>query len=93
MQVEYDGISKIYWSDLPPAEEIGRTAAERALKALHPRKVKSQSVPIIFDKRLSGSFLGQLAGAISGTAIARGTSFLKNALGTDVFGAHITHHR
>jgi PmbA protein len=90
MQVEYDGISKIYWNDLPSAEEIGKTAAERALRALHPRKVKSQNVPIVFDKRVSAGFLGQLAGAISGTSIARGTSFLKEALETDVFGTHIT---
>lgn len=90
MQVESEGISKIFGSDLPLPEEIGRVAAARALRALRPRKIKSQSAPVLFENRLSGSFLGQLAGAISGTAIARGTSFLKNALGTEIFGPHIT---
>ncbi len=90
MQVEYDGLSKIYGSDLPPPEEIGKKAAERALKALDPRKVKSQSVPILYDRRVSASFLGHLAGAISGTSIARGTSFLKEAMDTRVFAKGIT---
>lgn len=90
MQVESEGISKIYGGDLPSPEEIGRTAAARALRALHPRKVKSQSAPVVYENRLAGSFIGQLASAISGAAIARGTSFLKTALGTDIFGPHIT---
>ena len=90
MQVDYDGIAKHHGADLPAPEEIGRTAGERAVKSLDPRKVKSQSAPIVFDRRVSASFLGHLAGAISGASIARGTSFLKEALGTQVFSAGIT---
>ncbi len=90
MQVDYDGIAKLHGADLPPPEEIGRTAAARAVKALDPRKVKSQSAPIVFDARVSASFLSHLVGAISGTSIARGTSFLKDALGTQVFSPTIT---
>lgn len=90
MQVDYDGITKLYGEDLPPPEEVGRTAGTRAVKALDPRKVKSQSVPIVFDERVSGSFLGHLAGAISGTSIARKTSFLKDRLGEEIFAPAIT---
>lgn len=90
MQVEYDSMSKIYWKDLPNPADIGRVAAERALAAMNPRKMQSQSAPIIFDQRVSAAFLGQLASAISGAAIARGTSFLKDMMGKQVFGSHIT---
>lgn len=90
MQVDYDGITKLHDADLPPPEEIGRTAAERAVKSLDPRKVKSQSATIVFDSRVSASFLSHFVGAISGTAIARGTSFLKEAMDTDVFARGIT---
>jgi PmbA protein len=90
MQVDYDGITKLHERDLPPPEEIGRTAATRAVQSLDPRKVKSQPVPIVFDRRVSASFLGHLAGAISGTSIARKTSFLKDALGTQIFAPGIT---
>jgi PmbA protein len=90
MQVDYDGLTKLYGSDLPPPEEIGTTAGQRAVKSLDPRKVKSQQVPIVYDRRVSASFLGHLAGAISGTSIARKTSFLQGALGTKVFSPAIT---
>jgi PmbA protein len=65
-------------------------AGERAVKRLHPRKVKSQAVPVIYDRRVASGLIGHLLGAINGTAIARGTSFLKDALGQQIFGEHIT---
>ena len=59
----------------------GREAGERAVKRLNPRKVKSQAVPVIYDRRVASGLIGHLLGAINGAAIARGTSFLKDALG------------
>ena len=72
------------------AETIGREAGERAVKRLNPRKVKSQSVPVIYDRRVASGLIGHLLGAINGAAIARGTSFLKDQLGQQIFGSHIT---
>ena len=89
MQVDFDSMSKVYGSDLPDPEEIGRTAAERAIAALDPRKVSTQSVPILFDKRVSASLIGQFSSAISGTSIARGTSFLKERMGEQIFSGDI----
>ena len=60
------------------------------MKRVDPRKVKSQSVPVIYDRRVASGLIGHLLGAINGAAIARGTSFLKDAMGTEVFGPHIT---
>ncbi|MEL7487945.1 MAG: metallopeptidase TldD-related protein, partial [Pseudomonadota bacterium] len=52
---------------------------------LSPQKLKSQSAPVLFDKRLSNSLLGHLAGAVNGAAIARGVSFLKEKRGERIF--------
>jgi PmbA protein len=90
MERDYDFSATRFVSDLTSPEIIGRTAAERALSRLHPRKVASTIVPAVFDKRVSKSLLGILASAINGATIARGTSFLKNQLHQQVFGDHIT---
>ncbi|MCI5050578.1 MAG: metallopeptidase TldD-related protein [Rickettsiales bacterium] len=71
--------------DLRDAVEIGHEAAERTLRRLNPKKMSTQSVPIIFDRRISRSLLSNFASAISGNAIARGTSFLKGDMGKSLF--------
>jgi PmbA protein len=90
MERDYDGTSANHFSDLETAEKIGRTAGERAVKRFNPRKVNSQSVPVIFDRRVASSLLGHLAGAINGAAIARGVSFLKDDLGKAIFKSNIS---
>lgn len=89
MERDYAYHSTVYGSDLESPAEIGARAGRQAVAKLNPRKVKSQTVPVIFDPRLSGGFLGNLCGAISGAAIARGTSFLKDRLGQSVFAPGI----
>lgn len=90
MQTDYAYHSTVYGSDLESPEQIGRRAGEKVVAKLNPRKVKSQSVPVIFDPRLSGGLIGSLCGAISGSAIARGTSFLKDKLGQAIFAPGVT---
>ena len=90
MERDYDYSSAIHFTDLRDAETVGRSAGERAVKRMNPRKVKSQSVPVIYDRRVASGLIGHLLGAINGAAIARGTSFLKDALGQEVFGPAIT---
>ncbi len=90
MERDYDGHGAAHYSDLEPAEKIARNAAERAVKRLNPRKVSSQSVPLIFDRRVATSFMGHAISAINGASIARGTSFLKDDLGKQIFGSHVT---
>jgi PmbA protein len=89
MQRDYDYSSAVHFVDLRDPDVVGRTAGERAVERVNPRKVKSQSVPVIYDRRVASGLIGHLLGAINGAAIARGTSFLKEALGQPVFGAHI----
>src|SRR6185437_6853757 len=89
MERDYDQASARHKSDLKSAMDIGKSAGERAVRRLNPRKVKSQAVPIVYDPRVSGGLLGHFAGAISGASIARGVSFLKDMLGKAVFPASV----
>ncbi len=89
MERDGDGQSVRYSDDLPGIAVTGETGARRALAALGARKLDTQKVAVMFDNRTSKSLLGQLLGAISGTAIARGSSFLKDKLGAQLFGADV----
>ncbi|MEO0485570.1 MAG: TldD/PmbA family protein [Pseudomonadota bacterium] len=84
MERDYDGESRVYASDLRSAEEIGRTAGERAVARAGARKPPTGSYPVLYDERISGSLIGHLLGAINGMAIARGASWLRDAEGTPV---------
>src|SRR5580704_13971197 len=85
MERDYDFASAVYGGDLRSPEEIGRSAAERAIKRLGARKMPTGKVTVIFDPRVARSFISHLLGPISGPSIARGTSFLKDKLGEQIF--------
>jgi PmbA protein len=76
--------------DLDDAALIGREAGERAVARLNPVRLKSGPMTIVFDPRIGGSLVGHLLGAITGGAIARKTSFLLDALETELFKSGIT---
>jgi PmbA protein len=76
MQRDYAQHSTRYYADLDAPEEIGRLAGERAVARLDPAKLASGEMPVVFDPRVGSSLLGHLASAITGSAIARKTSFL-----------------
>lgn len=90
MERDYEFSSAVFSSDLDDPADVGRQAGERAVKRLNPRKVGTQKVPIIFDPRVSNGLLRHLAGAINGSAIARGTSFLKDSMGKQILPADIS---
>ena len=90
MERDHDFATARHAGDLEAAALVGRRAGERAVKRLNPRKAKSQSVPVVFDPREAAGLVGHLAGAISGAAIARGVSFMKDRLGQAVFAPGIT---
>ena len=89
MERDYDYASAIHAADLEQPDAIGRAAGERAARRLNPRKVATRKVPVVFEPRVAGSLVGHLASAINGAAIARGTSFLKDKLGQQIFGPGI----
>ncbi|USU05442.1 TldD/PmbA family protein [Sphingomonadaceae bacterium OTU29LAMAA1] len=75
---------------LESAADIGRRAGERAVARINPGRIASGPMPVVLDPRVGSSLLGHLTGSISGQAIARKTSFLLNALGTQVFADGVT---
>jgi PmbA protein len=91
METDYDFTSALHGADLDPPERIGRSAGERAVARLNPRKVSTRKVPVVFDPRVAGSLVGHLASAINGSSVARKTSFLRDKLGQKLFasGIHI----
>lgn len=90
MERDYDYDSKTHLQDMRDAEDIGRLAGTRTVERLSPRKAKSQTAAVVFDKRVSASLLGHLAGAVNGASIARGVSYLKDKLGQKIFADAIT---
>jgi len=89
MQMDHDSASARHGVDLDSADVIGKRAGERAVARLNPRKIKSQAVPIVYDRRASNGLVGHFAAAISGASIARGVSFLKDRLGQKVFASGV----
>jgi PmbA protein len=92
MQRDYAWHSARHLADLEAAEEIGERAARRAVARLNPVSIKAGVMPVLFDPRVATTLLGHFVAAISGSAIARQTSFLLDALETRVFAEGVTIH-
>ena len=89
METDYDYSAAVYFADLKAPEKIGINAGERAVRKLGGRKISSRKVPVIFDARAARGMVSHLLGAINGSSVARGTTFLKDAMNTSVFADHI----
>jgi len=85
MERDYDYSWTRHRADLEDAAKIGLRAGERAVKRLNPRQAETAAVPVVYDPRVSGGLLGHFSGAISGSSVARGTSFLKERMDQQVF--------
>ena len=91
MERDYDFDSRLYFADLKAADEIGRTAGEKAVARLGPRQVPTRkNVTVVFDPRMARGFAGHIAGAINGASVARKTSFLRDMMGKPVMKHGIT---
>ena len=89
MEQDYDFSSTLHAADLEQADKVGRSAGERAVERLNPRKVATRRVPVVFDQRISNSLVNHLASAANGAAVARKTSFLREKLGSQIFAPGI----
>ncbi|BBE72263.1 TldD/PmbA family protein [Oharaeibacter diazotrophicus] len=90
MERDWDSSGKVHLADLEAPDVVGRRAGERTVRRLNPRRLDTRLATIVYDPRVSTSIVGAITGAISGAAIARGTSFLKNALGEAILPAGFT---
>ncbi|MDP2410430.1 MAG: TldD/PmbA family protein [Pseudolabrys sp.] len=89
MERDYDFSSALHASDLDSPEKIGRTAGERAVERVNPRKVTTRKVPVVFDRRVASTLVSHLASAVNGASIARKTSFLREKMGEKLFADNI----
>ncbi|MCR9138086.1 MAG: TldD/PmbA family protein [Alphaproteobacteria bacterium] len=91
MERDYDFDSRLYYADLDSPQAIGQSAGERTVRRLNPRQMETGSdVTVVFDPRVARGFVGHLAAAINGAAVARKTSFLRDMLGKQVMARGIT---
>ncbi len=85
MQRDYWYSSVRDWRDLEDGEQIGKTAAKRALRRLNARKPTTTSAPVLYVPELARGLIGHFLGAIRGGSQYRRASFLLDAAGQQVF--------
>lgn len=84
MERDYAGEMRTFQADLPSAHEIGTKAGNRTVERAGARKPPTGAYPVLFDERISSSLVGHLLAAVNGASIARGSSWLRDALGEQV---------
>ncbi len=85
MERDYDYSAVRHAADLEAPEKIGRSAGERTVARLNPRKISTRKVPVVFDRRIAGTLVSHLASAANGSAVARKTTFLRDKMGQKLF--------
>jgi PmbA protein len=84
MQRDYWYSSNRKFAKLESPRSVGERAAQRVLRRLGGRKVKTCEVPVVFDPEMAASLLRNLASALSGYALYKGASFLAGKLGAQI---------
>jgi PmbA protein len=96
-QDERGAMQRDYWYSvarslgrLESPEHVGKVAAERTLRRLGARKVKTQHVPVILDPLVATSILEHIFEGVNGDSVYRGASFLAGKLGQKIAAAGVT---
>ncbi|UWQ21713.1 TldD/PmbA family protein [Jannaschia sp. W003] len=84
MERDYYGDSRVHRADMDDPETVGRRAAERTVARRGARKPPTGAYPVLYNERVAGGLIGHLLSAVSGSAVARGATFLRDALGEAV---------
>ncbi len=94
---EHGKMQRNYWYSsarttrlLESPEEIGRIAAQRTLRRMGARQVKTQRVPVVFSPEISRSIIGNIFEAANGDSIYRHATFFDGMLGERVAGENVT---
>jgi len=92
-QTEDGAMQRDYWfsvsrnlSKLESPEHVGTVAAQRTLRRLGAKRVKTKQVPVVFDPMVSTSILEHIFEGINGDSVYRGASFLAGKLGQKIAG-------
>ena len=84
MQRDYWYSTRRKFSRLESPKAVGEKAAQRVLRRLGARKIKTGEVPVVFDPETAASLLRNLSSALSGYSLYKGASFLVGKLGTKI---------
>lgn len=84
MQRDYWYSSNRKFTRLEAPASVGERAAQRVLRRLGARKIKTCDAPVVFDPEMAASLLRNLASALSGYSLYKGASFLAGKLGTKI---------
>ena len=91
-----DAMERDYWyavardaKDLPSAPQVGRIAAERTVRRLNARQLKTMQVPVLFEAPIASGLLGNFVSAVSGGSLYRKSSFLLDQMDQQIFAPHI----
>jgi PmbA protein len=85
MQRDYCYDSRRSLHDLESPERTGEEAARRTVRRLNARQLSTGEMPVLFSAEVAAGLIGHLVGAISGTALYRNASFLKDKAGETLF--------
>lgn len=85
MQRDYDYTVARRFEDLWTPEAVGQQAAKKTLSRLGARKIATTKLPILFAPDVATGLMGHLVGAISGSSLYRKSSFLLDAIDTQIF--------
>ena len=96
-QAENGAMQRDYWfsvarslSKLEPPEQVGKIAAQRTLRRLGSKKVKTAHVPVVLDPLVATSILQHIFEGVNGDSIYRGASFLAGKLGAKIASNNVT---
>ena len=91
-----DAMERDYWysvardaGELLAVRDVGRIAAERAVRRLNARQIDTQHVPVLFEAPIASGLLGSFVHAVSGSSLYRKSSFLLDQLDHQIFSPHI----
>lgn len=95
-QTDDGAMQRDYWfsvarnlSRLESPEHVGKIAAQRTLRRLGARKVKTAQVPVVFDPLVAASILEHIFEGVNGDSVYRGASFLSGKLGQKIAGDNV----
>jgi PmbA protein len=90
-QTDSGAMQRDYWfsvsrnlAGLESPEEVGKVAAQRTVRRLGARKVKTAHVPVVLDPLVATSILGHIFEGVNGDSVYRGASFLAGKLGEKI---------
>src|SRR5438874_1109441 len=96
-QSENGEMQRDYWFSvarslirLESPEHVGKVAAQRTLRRLGAKKVKTAHVPVVFDPLLATSILEHIFEGVNGDSVYRGASFLAGKLGQKIASQNVT---